>query len=186
MRRVSATRARQVGSSRAVGSQPHSTGSSRRREDCAGMCGYWSTGASCRDVFELSGCFNDPTETTVFRQTPSAARECRQGFLGRTIMGQFGFGACLVTALALNATSFAAPNATKPQSEKPDSDREKPDERRFEPYRFPRPCRPISSTNSTTRATWCMPRTHRSRCCTIMSRRSFAVPAISAAEAGNA
>ena len=135
---------------------------------------------------KLSGCFNDPTETTVFRQTPSAARECRQGFLGRTIMGQFGFGACLVTALALNATSFAAPNATKPQSEKPDSDREKPDERRFEPYRFPRPCRPISSTNSTTRATWSMPRTHRSRCCTIMSRRSFAEPAISAAEAGNA
>ena len=52
-------------------------------------------------------------------------------------MGQFGFGACLVTALALSgsATSFAAPNATRPQSEKPDSDREKPDERRFEPFK---------------------------------------------------
>ena len=52
-------------------------------------------------------------------------------------MGQFGFGACLVTALALSgsATSFAAPNATKPQSEKPDSEREKPDERRFEPFK---------------------------------------------------
>src|SRR6266481_2943357 len=89
------------------------------------MFGYWSTGASCRDVL------------MTVDKTPSAARECRQGFLGRTIMGRFGFGACLVTALALSgsATSFAAPNATKPQSERPDGDREKPDERRFEPFK---------------------------------------------------
>src|ERR1700675_1082907 len=52
-------------------------------------------------------------------------------------MSQFGFGACLVAALALTsaATLVAAANAPNAQSEKPDSDREKPDERKFEPFR---------------------------------------------------
>jgi len=52
-------------------------------------------------------------------------------------MSQFGFGACLVAALALTsaATLGAAANAPNAQSEKPDSDREKPDERRFEPFK---------------------------------------------------
>src|SRR5271169_1884799 len=48
--------------------------------------------------------------------------------------------------------------------------------------RFQRTCRRISSTSSTTRATWCTPRTHRSRCCTTVSRDSFAEPTISATE----
>jgi hypothetical protein len=48
-------------------------------------------------------------------------------------MSQFGFGACLVAALALTsaATLGAGANAPNAHSEKPDSDREKPDERRF-------------------------------------------------------
>src|SRR5580700_9372432 len=46
--------------------------------------------------------------------------------------------------------------------------------------RFRRTCRRTSNTSSTTRATWCTPRTHRSSCCTTTSRGSFAAPAISA------
>src|SRR5580692_1887069 len=48
--------------------------------------------------------------------------------------------------------------------------------------RFQRTCSRISSTSSTTRATWFTPRTHRSRCCTTTSPVSYAEPAISLIE----
>src|SRR5207253_2237066 len=105
---------------RGPSSQPRSTGSSHRREDCAERA---STGLPVRAL----GMFND------YRRRPRVPAWVS----GRTSMGQFGCATCLVTALALtwSATSFATSNAPNPQSEKADSEREKPDERKFEPFK---------------------------------------------------